>query len=601
MFRHSPYQGLTPFDESDADYFFGRTKEARLIEADLFAASLTLLYGASGVGKSSVLRAGLLPRLRRRDDLVPVIFNSWQIDPARGLKDAVLAALAAIGGAELPSKDRGQQLLPLAEFLDSCAERSGRRLMIVLDQFEEYAFYHPEDNTFGREFPPATCLGNLSVSFIVSLREDSLATLDRFEGRIPTLFDSYRRIEHLSHAAAREPIIKPLLKFADDMGAEAGPTDTEATLVEAVIDEVQTGKVTVGESGSDILTPISSGRIEAPYQQLVMTRLWNRELELNSPLIRWETLASLGHARRIVQTHLDTVMDQLSPKDQDVAARVFHLLVTPSGTKIAHSVKDLAVYAGVDRDRLRHVLNALSSGQDRILRTTAALPEQPGEPRYEIFHDRLGSAVLDWRARYLQEYEAKEARRAEFGQSQLARALVELRMQSLSPAHRDTFASAVPHLVTHTGTRSSLTASDLPERTTVQRKDIEIVLRQLTQGTPPLILVVDERRAGPHHYQIADDVFGPALLTWAKQLAHSRKSERTKATDWTSKRYQRRIRRGQSRPPYAIIEDVAMEGDLTIVLGLGASILDGPRSAKQFEAGIQRFSSAWCRAGHFTR
>jgi hypothetical protein len=201
MFRHSPYQGLTPFDESDADYFFGRTKEARLIEADLFAASLTLLYGASGVGKSSVLRAGLLPRLRRRDDLVPVIFNSWQIDPARGLKDAVLAALAAIGGAELPSKDRGQQLLPLAEFLDSCAERSGRRLMIVLDQFEEYAFYHPEDNTFGREFPPATCLGNLSVSFIVSLREDSLATLDRFEGRIPTLFDSYRRIEHLIPSA----------------------------------------------------------------------------------------------------------------------------------------------------------------------------------------------------------------------------------------------------------------------------------------------------------------------------------------------------------------------------------------------------------------
>ena len=46
--RESPYKGLTPYDERDAPYFFGREKETRLIAASL--------YGASGVGKSSVLR-----------------------------------------------------------------------------------------------------------------------------------------------------------------------------------------------------------------------------------------------------------------------------------------------------------------------------------------------------------------------------------------------------------------------------------------------------------------------------------------------------------------------------------------------------------------
>ncbi|MBA3440048.1 MAG: ATP-binding protein, partial [Pyrinomonadaceae bacterium] len=68
--RRSPYKGLIPYNEADAPFFFGREKETRLITANLFASSLTLLYGASGVGKSSVLRAGVAHELRQRDDLL---------------------------------------------------------------------------------------------------------------------------------------------------------------------------------------------------------------------------------------------------------------------------------------------------------------------------------------------------------------------------------------------------------------------------------------------------------------------------------------------------------------------------------------------------
>src|SRR5256885_8853594 len=96
-----PYRGLEPFDENAAAFFFGRERETRLIEASLFAAPLTLLYGASGVGKSSVLRAGVLPRLRQRRDVLPVVFprfssedqgsirleRGWQTDPVSGIKE----------------------------------------------------------------------------------------------------------------------------------------------------------------------------------------------------------------------------------------------------------------------------------------------------------------------------------------------------------------------------------------------------------------------------------------------------------------------------------------------------------------------------------
>src|SRR3712207_6367603 len=58
-----PYVGLVPFSWHDAAFFFGRENETELIAANLVAARLTLLYAPSGVGKTSVLRAGVVPRL----------------------------------------------------------------------------------------------------------------------------------------------------------------------------------------------------------------------------------------------------------------------------------------------------------------------------------------------------------------------------------------------------------------------------------------------------------------------------------------------------------------------------------------------------------
>ena len=57
---HAPYRGLTPYTETDAAYFFGRTAEITTITANLEVSRLTLLYGPSGVGKTSVLRAGVI-------------------------------------------------------------------------------------------------------------------------------------------------------------------------------------------------------------------------------------------------------------------------------------------------------------------------------------------------------------------------------------------------------------------------------------------------------------------------------------------------------------------------------------------------------------
>jgi predicted KAP-like P-loop ATPase len=90
-----PYKGLASFEDSDRDvqFFFGREREREIICANLMASKLTVLYGDTGVGKSSVLRAGVARELRSREEpLGVVVFDAWKDDPAAGLREALAAA-----------------------------------------------------------------------------------------------------------------------------------------------------------------------------------------------------------------------------------------------------------------------------------------------------------------------------------------------------------------------------------------------------------------------------------------------------------------------------------------------------------------------------
>ncbi len=546
--RDSPYQGLEPFYESDAAFFFGRERETKLIIASMFASSLTLLYGASGVGKSSVLRAGVLPRLLERPDLLPIVFpvllneprsksasllaRGWQDDPLGGIKETVAAALLNVAGKRLSASAReffsASRMRPLREFLAACHEFSGRRLMVVLDQFEEYSLYHPEDDPFAEQFPSAITPGDLSVSFLVALREDALAKLDRFKGKIPTLWDSYRRIDHLSHAAAEEAIRLPLREYH-----RQHPNDPsfgiEDELVHTVLREVQTESVVFEATGGGRIAPPtgSDARIETPYLQLVMTRLWEREQADRSTHLRLRTLYDEGGAAEIVKTHLDRVMEQFTVDERDVAAQVFHRLVTPSGAKIAFSVRDLSEYEGVEPDRLAPILRRLEEGSRRILRRVAARAGAAGEPRYEIFHDRLGKAILSWRAKRIQEQEREHSQRLEAEQLRFAeesgatyRNLVDSAMHELGLL-KAIWAAMMFYLVSTDGTRFARTARELAELSEQSEGDVNEVTKRLSEARI-LKRVLESADSAEAIYRVRNDGTARALSKWHSQYVKSR-------------------------------------------------------------------------------
>jgi hypothetical protein len=415
---------LEPYTEADAAFFFGREADRQIITANLHASRLTVLYGASGVGKSSVLQAAVVRRLHDEPKRGVVVLNKWHNQPLLELKQAVVAeaqrvllatagdgapAAAALGSAALLER-------PLDEVLHECAQGLRGPLVVILDQFEEY-FLYPAAATggpgsFASELARAVNLPGRGASFLLAIREDALAKLDRFEERIPALFDSYLRVEHLDHDGAAAAITGPLGVYNQRVPAEQ-QVDAEPQLVEAVIEQVRTGRVLMGAGGRGALPAGGAARaevrVEAPYLQLVLTRLWQEEARRRSRTLRASTLAALGGAERIVRTHLDGAMAHLGSGQQEVAAHVLRYLVTPSGSKIALSATDLESFTGVPARRIQVVLDRLADRSLRVIRPVSSGAEPAGpagaggvaaEARYEIFHDVLGPAILDWRARY---------------------------------------------------------------------------------------------------------------------------------------------------------------------------------------------------------
>src|SRR6266436_6481924 len=128
-----PFVGLQPYTEKDRDYFFGREGEVRIISSNLYAAPLTVLYGASGVGKSSVLLAGVVPNLQAAAYTAVVVFNKWQVsEPDHLLKAKCLEAVERAQKKPL----HVDLSLPLDELLLAAAAEFCGTILIILDQFE---------------------------------------------------------------------------------------------------------------------------------------------------------------------------------------------------------------------------------------------------------------------------------------------------------------------------------------------------------------------------------------------------------------------------------------------------------------------------------
>ena len=206
-----PYVGLRNFTEDHAPFFFGRDEERKGIIGNLQVARFTLLYAESGVGKSSLLRAGVIPRLRelaaqaRADDDpsfdVPVIFSSWTASPTEAL-------ISEIEAATRPWTEEPIALPrdSLEQAIVAATDAIGANLIVVLDQFEEYVSNQARvgtDDAFPEQLAECLNASGLRASFLVSIREDAYARVgELLKSRVPNVYANYLHLDYLDEDEA---------------------------------------------------------------------------------------------------------------------------------------------------------------------------------------------------------------------------------------------------------------------------------------------------------------------------------------------------------------------------------------------------------------
>jgi hypothetical protein len=168
-------------------YFFGREYDAYTLDGQVLRARLTVLFGASGSGKSSLIHAARLAHLRAaRPGCAIVTWNRWQ----SGFESELLPAMAA---AAAPSAAR----------------------FLVFDQFAEWFEYarDPVRTGFAEALARLVNTADDDTHVLIALREDSLALLDRPRVRIPDILASTVELKPLDLDAARYAIVKPIEAF----------------------------------------------------------------------------------------------------------------------------------------------------------------------------------------------------------------------------------------------------------------------------------------------------------------------------------------------------------------------------------------------------
>jgi tetratricopeptide (TPR) repeat protein len=241
----NPWLGLVSFTEETRPFFYGREQEVGELARRVQRKLLTVLFGKSGLGKTSILRAGLVPQLREHNYCpvyVRIAYERNTPEPAEQIKEAIRRAAGASGEwTQVGVSTAGESLW---EFLhhrdDVLRDVAGKKLipLLIFDQFEEL-FTLAQNDEFGRaraarfieelaDFaenrPPQAFEARLEQDEIaaeqfdfarsdyrvlIALREDYLAPLESLKSIMPSLSQNRLRLAPMGSTQALEAVLRP--------------------------------------------------------------------------------------------------------------------------------------------------------------------------------------------------------------------------------------------------------------------------------------------------------------------------------------------------------------------------------------------------------
>lgn len=407
----NPFVGLRPFQSAESALFFGRSRDVAVLQNLVLSVSVLVLYAPSGTGKSSLLNAGLLPALE--DD--PALLTIAIADPRETVLKTVPQKLASKGWVDDAQAETGG----LAKTLERHMAATGRRVILVLDQFEERLKQRESLDALYAEIARLANTRSDAATVIISIREDYLGSLERLMRRVSGLLDGSYRVPNLSRDALMQAVHGPLNTVGNNITPEDG-------LVEEVLTDLER-QAAPSELLDDRMpdSRLPAGHIEPGYFQIVWSHLWAKEGTHPQRQLTRNTYQREGRAEGILKSFVFDTLGNLLPFEAEVLRAALRYMVLPTGAKVALTIDDLLDLLRRDdftsvgnfllvstRDESGPQLTAdekeiigkiLKSVFDQLTRTDAPLFRRvmrAGREEFELIHDLLGQILPKWRIEY---------------------------------------------------------------------------------------------------------------------------------------------------------------------------------------------------------
>jgi WD40 repeat protein len=361
-----PYRGLEVFDEAHAAFFFGREDDTARILEKLRTTRFLAVLGPSGSGKSSLVRAGVLPALR--NDAVPGS-GDWRIAvmvPGARPLASLAAQLAQLPGAETMQRtvdglSTDERTLDLAVTLGMAGGGAHGHTVLVVEQFEELFTLCPDEEekkAFLANLAYAGTIPGGRLVVIIAMRADFYSRCASY----PKLRDLMAASQFLVGPLDRDELCRAIEEPARAVGLEL-----EAGLVETILDDVADRPGTL------------------PLLEHVLLEVWRRR---RGSMLTVEAYVASGGVEGALAKRANAIYESLTPPQQQVARRVLLRLVQPGegteDTRRRAGERELLARPGEEAD-LGTVVNALAD--QRLL--IAGRDETSGEAVFDLTHEAL--------------------------------------------------------------------------------------------------------------------------------------------------------------------------------------------------------------------
>ncbi len=411
-----PFKFLDAYDKEDRKIFFGRDDEIAELYRLVFQTNLLLVYGASGTGKTSLIRCGLANRfkpsqwldllIRRGSDINASLLDAIRKRQPRAQSvsligqeqendwfSSLMEADQESGITESESSQIKSQN-PVAQALQDLYLATFTPIYLIFDQFEElYTLGNPEEQRqFTRTIAELVKLP-LPVRIIIVMREEYLARLYDLERAVPQLRNYKLRVAPMDLPMVEQVILSATVRNPEsNIELEQGK---EQEIVHTIVDKIREGDISV----------------KLPYLQLFMDRLYekvtgeatdrSRDAHLNLELVQQMGNIDVVLANFINQQS-EHIYRKLAPKYLDLPNDiVWHILspfATMDGLKVPIKQEDLHQIAATLKLSDTGQADELIKEVVAELETSRILRYRKEEQTYEVVHDTLALQIADKRS-----------------------------------------------------------------------------------------------------------------------------------------------------------------------------------------------------------